>query len=446
MRLLFLGSSKSSFFFISLSENSKERVILTDHPSQFGQIIDYHKSDKVISFEQTSDVKAVEYLILSATKEDPVLITASTTPERGKEWLDRLLANTKIAKKIKDSPGHVSFLLPHSPNQHHESFENTGCQVIQLDYYPGIGGYRAVDEKTAKVEAGAKELIYYTVANSEPLVGENMHNILNQVQIFCPAANLIELDHPDQISLPTNAFLHVCGIVSYVVEQLALQGKVDKSIIQCETIEDFCAALESINNDVIEDFVNNDTSLVNKGFYKGIPTFGVYPLMEGLSASCCKIRAGLIDAGHYKSSFLDKKNIINKFPKCHPFHHLMDKYRSQYYHKHHVTPNQVSFDEFLHSNPAYQNDLIVFPTNSEGNINTDHRFLTEDLETIVKLQKEASDLGMGEEVKILSSVVGFCVKLQKLHVKNKPGSSIKNPEAKKATLGEHNESLGRSKL
>lgn len=412
--LVFLGNGKSSAFFSSHTPETTKSVVLTNHPSQSNRVLSYAK-DRVIDLPQITDINLVKQFILNGIKEGkPTAIVVTTNPERGKNWLDKLLSDADFAATIRQNPSLISFVLPQSPNPFLKDFTATECPVVQLDYYPGIGGVKQGDDGIVQVMAGVKENTNYVVRNSEALTSEQKENLRAIVKCLCSNKEIREFTHPSQINLPTNAFLHTVGIVVHIAEELVKKGVIDDSILSAKTSKEFFDKLHSAlackTSVEINSLLSN--SLVGKGFYRQMPQVGPNVLMMEMGDIVCAIREESIKLGEMPVSPIDQKGADGVRNMSHISNHLREKYAKQYRQRNDKDAYSVSLGEFINCNPPYQNPAIVIPTNPDGTINTNHRFFTEELPTLKNIKQQGSNLGIPEEqMEVFSHVINFCESL-----------------------------------
>jgi len=331
--ILCLGEGKSRFFFTSLMPEATPVLALTNHPSPSSKIESYRDKGKTTDLKSTSNVlKAKKFVLDRITKGLPTEIVVTTDPERGKYWLDQLFKDKEL-EKICAGSGLVSFVLPQSPNSFVEDFVNTGCPVVQLDYYPGIGGVIHGEDGVARVKAGIKENTNYVIRTKPGVsLSQNRAHLDEVTKCLCGDQEIRRLEETAQINLPTNALLHTVGIVVHVVEELVKKGKIDASILEVGSAKDFFTELNRTLGNKSAQEINEllDGALWGKGFYKCMPKVGPDVLMKEMGNVVCEIRRREILNGKMKDSFLDEKVEAAELKESHIFRHLTGKYERQY--------------------------------------------------------------------------------------------------------------------
>jgi len=423
-QIVCLGNGKSSFFFVSHTPQTTQSLVLTENQSPSTHVLSKNQ-DRFIHRPQTEDIDSVNKFILDGIEQSkPTAIVATTHPERGKNWLDKLLSNHDFKSMIDENPGLISFILPQSPNPFVEDFKKTGCPVVVFDYYPGIGGVKHGGNGIAEVVAGVKENTNYVVLNSEKLTTQQKENLNYTVRCLAGNKEIREFEHPSQISLPTNAFLHTIGIVVHITEELVKKGEVDGSILSAKTSKEFFDQLDSALVGKTPKDINLllADSLVGKGFYRQMPQVGPNVLMMEMGDIVCQIRDESIKRGEMIASPIDEQAPDGR-NMSHISNHLRGKYAEQFLRITGEDPNSISLGRFINFNPPYQNKAIVIPTNPDGSINTNHRFFTEELPTLKSILEQGSRLGISKkEMEIFNRVINFCERLNQT-------SEIESPSA-----------------
>lgn len=412
--LLCLGGGDSAFFLAALSMHDSSVMFLTSNP-QSSTRVKRISSDQTINFTQTdSPNHANEFIVRGIAQKIPTIIAVTSDVIRGKYWFDELMKTKLFSDLIYSNSVYINFLLPQSPNIYKDDFIQTGCPVVMFDYFPAVVALRHEANGIAVVEASIKENTNYVVMNASLMKEKQRQNFDEIIRYLSGSKELIEYDDPQQINMPNNSIMNIAGVISHIVGELVDRQKIDPMILKINSLKDFFSmlnfALIKLNKGIFAEIAD---SLKDRRFYCQMPEIGPNVLMIQLSDIVSEIRKLDIKKGSYPPSSFDFRGRDSKFSFGHIVNHLKSKYAFQYMHSNNRNPYQISFAEFISKNPAYQNPKFVFPTDSNGYINTKHRFFNEDLANIIELKNKAVELNLNQEkIAIFENIINFVESLK----------------------------------
>jgi hypothetical protein len=354
-------------------------------------------------YSQIQEADQLEDFIRESTLDRQLVFIVTTNPERGHEWLQRMLDPSKhraLCELVKSKK--ALFFLPQSPNPNIKAFAEFGTVIIS-DYYMGAGNIsHDMAGRTSYAHAGVKENCRYAVVPATEANIEFAKSIM-------PALTFKKKLHRDldpiQLALlPTNAILHSVGVACHIASSLIDIGVVREDALEAKTSQEFFLALhEGVGRRNIQNLVGR--SLEGKSFYREMPQIGPNIIMDDISRLVTKIRTLMMDRGYMPASTIDAIGADGR-SQAHMFHHLRGKYRKQYQKSTGNDPFQISFAEFVNNNPPYQN--INFITNKEGRIDTGHRFFIEEIPTLLMLYKLGKSLEIdSKELSPLKLLIQF---------------------------------------
>ncbi len=365
------GGGKSARFYAALLHPEVEVAVLTEHRDGITQVQDMYGSGTHPFFQWN-----LEELRLCADQADdrlPRLVICTTHPARFQELLQK--AETAGVR----FPKNTLFYLPHAPNPAVHWLVARGYTVLIADYFTGIGA-PVTQGNCASVRGsmGVKEEALMTVLNAASFPGGQLLELARSA-----VPHLIGHTRCRWVGtyaalalLPTNAILHVAGVLAHVAEALVKSGNFGSDpILQVSTAQEFLTVFHARGLNCQRDIAQSSDvahCLEGKGFYREMPAVGPDVLMLEISRIVGRIRSKL-GLGN------DGADIRS---------HLLAKYRNSFNEVYPGQADQVPFSAFINRNPSYQNPAIVFPiVPGAGVLNTAHRFFGEELPTFVMLHQ-----------------------------------------------------------
>lgn len=411
-----LGAGKSAFFHTSLLRPQTDKVLILtqNHQTKTSAVKSMWGFDSPIPYKITDNAADLKQFIKESLANDKsVTFVLTTYPERGQYWLNLIKSDAEIIEMLANNTSKFRVVLPHSPNSYYKDYLELGIPVAAIDYYIGIGGVEH-DEKTevSEVKVGVKEKLYFNISKKTSLSKSENDEMLAVLSYLCANQEMFRIDDVKNLELlPMNAFLHLAGMIAHILPILIQKDFLPKEILNVNDANEFFeilnSSLQKKSNEEISLAIGK--SMKGKGFYREMPEIAGNLLIKEMSDRTIEIRRELIKRDIMQTSILDELGIDHINTKAHAFNYLREKYFKQYKDIHGISANNVSFGEFIKTNPPYQNRGIMIPTKADGSIDGAHRFFREEIPTLLRLRDYCKTLGIDSS--IFDKVISFSERL-----------------------------------